>query len=280
MNAIYSLLLISLLASPSNAEGVIELPEMKVENENPRLLFQDVKGPTPNLSDKKRYPFELGEKYEYKVYHRTFMSNVLIGKCLMETGDLKKIDGRWAVSFKLAAISADWYKWVLVIKDSAEGYFDLESNETLFLEVNKRENKYRSSNQVYFDTKKNTITEKDITEDSPKFKKYQIPDDILDAYSIVYLIRKQDLNTVKEIRYNIYSHGKVYPYYSKVLGKYKINLNGKLYDTFKVQVLTKIVGALEQKGGIFVFFSADERKIPMKIKADVKVGHFVADLIE
>lgn len=274
------LTLFLLLASPINAEGVIELPELKVENENPRLIFQETKGSIPNLSDKEKYPFELGEKYEYKVYHRTFMSNILIGKCFMETGNLKKVDGRWAVPFKLAAISADWYKWVLVIKDSAEGYFDLETNETLYLEVNKRENKYRSENQVFFDTKKNIIVEKDVTDEPPKFKKYKIPDDILDAYSIVYLIRKQNLNTVKEIRYKIYSHGKVYPYFSKVLGKHRIDLNGKTYSTFKVQILTKIVGALEQKGGIFVFFSDDEKKIPMKIKADVKVGHFVADLID
>lgn len=258
-----------------------ELKELELGPIEPKIEFATPATPVPSLADRTLYPFQPGESFKYEVRHKTALSSVLIGECLLETGDLKWVAGKWAIRFKLSAISADWYKWMFTIKDTVEGYFDLATNQTLYLTLSKREGSYRQEQKVQFDYFHQRILEQEEDKNGkPKYRQFQNSAGVIDAYSIVYLIRKADLNKVKDIRYRIYSNGVVYDYQSQVLGQYDIEIRGKKHRAHKVEILTKVEGALEQRGGIFVFFSTDNAKVPLRIAADVAVGRFTMDLKE
>ena len=68
----------------------------------------------------------------------------------------------------------------------------------------------------------------------------------------------------------------------KVIGRETIRLNGQSYDTFLVQPDLKGVNPVfEKEAGatILIWVSADERRIPIKLKSKVSVGSFTGELV-
>jgi hypothetical protein len=68
----------------------------------------------------------------------------------------------------------------------------------------------------------------------------------------------------------------------KVIGREIITLNGRSYDTFLVQPDLKGVNPVfEKEAGatILIWVSADERRIPIKLKSKVRVGSFTGELV-
>jgi hypothetical protein len=68
----------------------------------------------------------------------------------------------------------------------------------------------------------------------------------------------------------------------KVIGREMVVLNGKSYDTFLVQPDLKGVNPVfEKEAGatILIWVSADERRIPIKLKSKVRVGSFTGELV-
>ena len=196
----------------------------------------------------------------------------------MKLGDIAKIKGRWAISFALTATSAKWYKWIFVIKNKVKGYFDIKNNQTLFFTTDKIENDYREIKQVQFDYKRQHLIEKDTTGGKVTYRQFMLKSGVIDSYSIIYLIRQSNLRAKKNIKYSIYSGGEVHHYEAKFLGANMIDHHGHKIKALKVELLTKIQGAMEQKGGIYVYLSDDKRRIPLRVQADVAVGKFVVEL--
>jgi len=68
----------------------------------------------------------------------------------------------------------------------------------------------------------------------------------------------------------------------KVIGREIVVLNGKSYDTYLVQPDLKGVNPVfEKEAGatILIWVSADERRIPIKLKSKVSVGSFTGELV-
>jgi hypothetical protein len=68
----------------------------------------------------------------------------------------------------------------------------------------------------------------------------------------------------------------------KVVGREIVVLNGRSYDTFLVQPDLKGVNPVFEKeagAAILIWVSADERRIPIKLKSKVSVGSFTGELV-
>ncbi|MEZ4742459.1 MAG: DUF3108 domain-containing protein [Bdellovibrionota bacterium] len=253
------------------------LKELQLGKLEPEINVQE--GPFNDaLPDLSKLPFQIPELVSMDAYHETFMSRILGGHCHAAIEKLVKIQGRWALKFALRAKSADWYKWIIVIKENIEGYFDLESGKTLYLNVDKQEGSYHQRKTVLFDYDNRRVVEKESEGDTKiHYRQYELDEYVVDSYSILFLIRRQNLFRTKDIFYNIYSNGKVYHLKASVLGQKNIELSNKKIKTHKVEILTKVEGALAQRKGIFMYFSADKGQLPLYSEADVKVGAFTLE---
>lgn len=68
----------------------------------------------------------------------------------------------------------------------------------------------------------------------------------------------------------------------KVIGREIVVLNGRSYDTFLVQPDLKGVNPVFEKeagAAILIWVSADDRRIPIKLKSKVSVGSFTGELV-
>lgn len=278
--SMFLLLAVVILAfgSRAHAEVVKDLEELRLGNIEPKV---DIRKPSPTepRPDLSKLPFKVPETLKFDVFHQTLVSRVLGGHCYMKILDLVKVEGRWALHFKLEAMSAEWYHWVIVLKEEIEGFIDVETGQTHFLKIDKREGSYRQTKTVAFDYKNKRILEKDVTKKETVYHQYRLDHNVIDSYSVLFLIRRTDLNNTKEIAYQVYSNGKVYDLKTLVHGATTVKMRGKEYETNKVEVLSKVQGALEQKKGIFMHFSKDHLQLPILSEADVKVGVFAVELV-
>ncbi len=268
----------SLADNPKRTE--VALTEINPDAQvNPTIITTKPTTPRPDDATLSKLRFRLGESIVFHAFHETWVSRVNVGSCTMSIGkDLHHINGFWAVYFKLTAKSAKWFERLYPIKDVVEGFFEVDTNRTIFLRLDKREHSYYQTMDIVFDYQKNIVFEKDSTKGKVKYHQYQLTQDVVDAYSIIYLIRKKDLIKDAMIDYTIYSGGKTHEMDATVLeDKALVTLNKKPFETFRVKLLTKVEGALEQKGGIFIHFLKDAWQTPIYIAADVKIGKFVLE---
>lgn len=227
------------------------------------------------LSLSRDLPFQPDEEILFDAYHKTPISRVLAGHCRMKLGQIKEVSGKWVMPFTLEAVSADWYKWVFVLKNTISGYFDLSSGKTIWLDEEKKEQSYLLSKIIAFDYEKGQVMERYTNKNKvTKYQQFKLQTEVVDTYSIVYLIRRGDLSKNKNIRYDVYDDGSIYALHAEVVSEESIRVQQNTYDTYKVKLLTKVTGALEQKGGIYVYFTKDKFKKPVLVEGDVAIGIF------
>ena len=249
------------------------------EKVDPKIITTIANIPKPGEEILNKYRFKLGENIVFHAFHETWISRIHVGTCTMSVGkDLMHINNHWAIYFKLTAQSAKWYEKLYPIKDIVEGFFELDTNRTIFLRMDKQERSYFQTMDILFDYQKNIVFEKDFTKGKLKYRQYKLIKDTIDAYSTIFLIRRRDLKAINPIDYTVYSGGNTYDLGAEVVEeRAKIKLYNKEFETIKVKLLTKITGAMEQRGGIFVYFLKDSLQTPIYIDANIKIGRIVLE---
>ncbi len=226
----------------------------------------------------KQFHLDLTENLIYKAYHKTIISSVFMGYCYMQILAVRSIEGRPVIKFRLEANSADWLSWFFVLKDKVTGYFDMEFSYPYYINISKVENRYRQLKEILFDYKSKKMFEESITNGKRKSNQYPLDQTIYDPYSIIYLIRRFDLYPGLTIYYRVYASSKDYLLNASVLSKEEVEVNKTRYKTLKLQLNTKVQGALAQRKGIWIYFTEDKAHVPVMIEADVKIGKFVLEL--
>lgn len=259
--------------------SVKPLKNLALGNIEPRLTIEN-KIETTDLTRKilQKNHFPLDETLVFNAYHVTVVSKVLAGHCYLRTLNLGKMANRLVVRYQMDAISATWYSWFFVIKNHVSGYFDLETQHAYYLRINKTENTYTQLKTIQFDYAKMQIIEKSITKGKLKYQQYLAPQKLFDAYSSLFLVRNGLFEPGRMITYPVYANGEIHTLNAKVLDQRQIEIENKRYNVFKVEIVTRFEGSMEQAGGIFVYFTTDSYHVPILIEADVKVGKFVLEI--
>ncbi len=259
----------------------VELKELEMGAVEPQFKIHSLAN-TPNRFDSilNKKPFTENETLVYNAYHITMVSRILAGHCYMRTFKLGVKDNRPLLHFQMDAISAEWYSWFFVIKDRVVGYFDIEEHYTYFLNILLEENTYNQNKTIVFDHNKHHVIEKSITKGRLKYHQYHTGEKLLDPYSFIYHIRSMEFKSGKVLQYPVYASGKKYILDATILDEEKVTIHDREYPTYKVVLNTKLQGSMEQAGGIFIYFTKDKYRIPVKVEADVKVGRFVLELVK
>jgi len=66
---------------------------------------------------------------------------------------------------------------------------------------------------------------------------------------------------------------------ASVVGREVVETRAGRFDCWKVQVRTAFEGNFASKRDTFIWFSADENRVPVRVSADVALGTFVVNLV-
>ena len=133
------------------------------------------------------------------------------------------------------------------------------------------------------DEEGDTIEEITVIEDGvatrtrKKVKKVQVPRPIYDPISVIYQLRMRDLTIGKTHSFELISDGKLYVVHARAVRREKVQTPAGTFDCIRVEP-QMISGGKEREEHLSIWYTADERRLPVRIRTEIKVGAITATL--
>lgn len=123
-----------------------------------------------------------------------------------------------------------------------------------------------------------TVVEDGVaTRTRKKVKKVKVPRPVFDPISVIYLLRMRDLTPGRVYDFELIADGKLYTVHARVVRKEKVQTPAGTFDCVRVEP-EMISGGVEREERLFFWFTDDERKLPVRIRTEVKFGAVTANL--
>ena len=222
----------------------------------------------------KSFPFHPGEKLIFQAK----WGFIPAGEAVIETLPMANISGTLSYHFvmetKTSARMDVFYKaW-----QRQDSYTDIDMNRSiLYKKLSK--GKHPRDVIVNFDWAKHEATYSNFGE---KMKPIAILPGSFDPLSLFFVIRLYDLKENVQIEIPVTDGKKCMLVKATVAKREKITLSGKTYDTYLVEPDMESIGGVFKKSKnakLKIWFTADERKIPVKIRSKAGIGCFIFELI-
>jgi hypothetical protein len=217
--------------------------------------------------------YRAGENF---IYHIRWFG-IPVGDAVMSIPEITELNGRKVYHLKAEVESSKWFSMIFKIKDRLDSYVDVEGLYPLKFERYQREGGYKAEEIMEYDHINRTATYKSLLNKS--VKTMEIPQGVQDMLSCIYWIRLQEVKPGNSIFVDVNADEKNWKLEVKVLGSERIEmLNLGVYDAFLVEPIAQFRGAILRKGKMWVWVSADERRIPLILKAETPFGPIVTYL--
>ncbi len=228
------------------------------------------------LSNALERPFHPGEKLNFVLK----WGKIPAGKATLEVRPINTVNGESAYHFVMTAKTNSFVDVFFKVRDKIEGFTDLGMNRSLLYKKKQREGGYKRNVMVEFDWNARQAQYKRIDKNR-KEPSISIPPGTLDPLSALYFTRVVDFQEGSTIERPVTDGSKTVIGVVKVIKKETLKIGGKRYETYKLQPSTEGIGGVfkESKNAkLFVWVTADERRLPVKVKSKVVVGSFVGEL--
>lgn len=222
------------------------------------------------------FPFAEGEKLLYELK----WGLVPAGEASLEILPNKIIDGVEGRHFRMTAKSNAFVDVFYKVRDVVDGYTDLPVTHSLLYKKKQNEGSTQRDIVVTFNWEENTAQYSNFGKLNPPIS---INDGSFDPFSVIYYCRLFNFNRNEDIVRPITDGKKAVLGRAWFKGRKTISIKGTTYDTFLIEPeIEHISGVFKKskKAKIQIWLTADDRRIPVKIKSKVAVGSFVAELAE
>lgn len=171
-------------------------------------------------------------------------------------------------------------KWFFKVKDQYESYFD-KHTITPYKFIRKiDEGGYTKDIEINFDQKVNKAFVNDKKNNIKK--EFSIPVDIQDMVSTYYYLRNSiDVDKLKigdEFRTNMFFDEENYGFKLKYIGVEIIDTDFGDVEALKFRPSVMSGRVFKEEESLTLWVSKDKNKVPLRIKADLRVGSLRADL--
>jgi hypothetical protein len=110
-----------------------------------------------------------------------------------------------------------------------------------------------------------------------KVKKVDVPRPVYDPISVIYFLRTVDLTDGKVHELPLVADGKLYMVRTRVLRRETIETPAGSFRTIVVEPEMESAGRKREEK-LLIWYSDDERRIPVRIRSEIKVGAITATL--
>ena len=228
-----------------------------------------------SLYNKSFNSFKSGEFFEYKLHYGFLNASYA-------SLELKKEILNDSLVYRATAIgrTTGLARLFYRVDDLYEAFFPLEKVKPLKSIRDIYEGGYvRKAETVYDDKNKTATILNKITNEERVIKLKSGYQDIISTF---YFLRKHlDISKLKEgdiIFVNIFFASQNYPFKMKYLGIERIKTKFGLIECLKLKPFMEAGRVFRSNEGIDLWVTNDENRIPVKVKANLRVGTIVADL--
>lgn len=220
--------------------------------------------------------FQPGEKLTFRL-RWTFIN---AGYATMEVLPMETRNGQREFHFVLTAKSNTFIDTFYKVRDRIDAWANAAMEHSLLYKKNQREGRHRRDEIVRFDWENIKAKYEDT------YRKRQKQIDLMsgsfDPLSAFYYVRTQKISEGVVIKRPVTDGKKNVIGILTVVGREKITVDGKEYDTWLIIPDLKHIGGVFKKSPnakVRLWVTADERQLPVKIASKVVVGSFVGELI-
>lgn len=122
-----------------------------------------------------------------------------------------------------------------------------------------------------------TIEDGLATRKRRKIKTIKVPRPVFDPISVIYLLRTRDLTIGKVHDFDLIADGKLYAVHARVVRKEKVETPAGTFNCIRVEP-QMLSGGVERGERLFIWYTDDERRLPVRIRTEIKVGAITASL--
>ncbi|MEQ6124991.1 DUF3108 domain-containing protein [Pseudotenacibaculum sp. MALMAid0570] len=224
--------------------------------------------------EKKVKPYKSGEWLEYKMSYSGFL------KAGTATLELKEtlLDGKKVFYAKGFGKTSTFVGWFFKVRDTYESYFDKEDSKPYLFKRDVNEGGHIIKRDTKFDHKNKIATIHDY-----KYKTVKQAEigDVQDMISTFYYLRNIKTDTLKsgdEISLDMFFDSKTFPFKLKFLGTEILKTRFGKIKTLKFRPIVQAGRVFKENESVTIWVTADDNKIPIKLKAALAVGSLRAEL--
>ncbi|WP_243544082.1 DUF3108 domain-containing protein [Pseudodesulfovibrio tunisiensis] len=222
-----------------------------------------------------KVPFGPGEKLSYEIYW-TFIK---VGYAELEVMPDTEMNGVPARHFRAEARTTPAIDNFYKVRDCMEAWTDRDVTRSLRYRKDQNEGTYHKKVDLVFDWSVNRTFRYIRGELRHELKQ---PEHAFDPMSVLFNYRRQVL--YKTMRYGVpVTDGKKSVIGESVVdGMETVETKAGTFRCWRVNLDVKHISGVFRKSpdaALVVWFSADERRIPVKVWSKVKVGHFTLELV-
>jgi hypothetical protein len=262
------------ISAPLAQQQAAEKPVQGKENTSDKTPTEEkVKVVLPKIPHP--LPFKIGENLLYDVSFERLIFSGSIGDMIFS---VSKAENNQAdlMTLKVDLVSKGFFPSLFGIKVKDQfsavvnkGDFGLFSSSKL-----RQEGKTNTEekNQVNRKEGRVTYTFRDLanTEAQPKVVETECPNWVQDIISAIYFLRTQELKEGAVIPIPITDHGQNYVIDAVIGKREEVKVDAGKFKTFKVETKAFSGRLIRKSGELFLWFSDDARRLP--VKARVKVS--------
>lgn len=249
-----------------------------------------VLGRQPELEDSEGFnhlrrpaldPFRVGEKVVHSV--RYFSAEA--GQLTLSVLPFLEVNNKKSYHFQIGLKTSSLFSNFYSVDDVVDTFMDFENLVPHVYKMNVRETGKLANSQVYFNHEllRSNFWEKKYTEKNgqeEKKKSWDILPFSQNAFSGIFYMRIFNWQVGKQYSFRVSDDEKNVIFKGTALAKEKLETEAGTFNAIKIKTDIISRGALTPSGNIFMWISDDDRKLLLRIEAEIKIGKLVSEIIE
>ena len=206
---------------------------------------------------------------------------VTAGRSTLNVENFEMIDGRQTYHLVSQARSVGMVDTFYRVADRNEAWLDRHSLTSVRYSKRLREGSFSEDTMTELDQPRRhwKSVEHRLDKNRTREREGELPPDVLDVQSSLYFVRTLPLEIGKKFSLDVHSGDKIYPLVVTVLRREKVSVPAGKFDCWVVEPLLRGPGMFVSKGKkLQVWLTADERRMPVRMRSEVFFGHVSAEL--
>jgi hypothetical protein len=163
------------------------------------------------------------------------------------------------------------------VEDRVESVIDRDTLSALRLDVKQRQGKRRRNRVTEFDQVNHTAT---VIKNGQQ-KVFEIPPSVQDSLSCLYYFRSLPAIRVGEtVTIDVHESNKNWRLGIVALNRERIKTEAGEFMAIRTKARVEFEGVFLDRGDVYVWFTDDDRRLPVRMDSKIKVGRISAKLIE
>ena len=227
-----------------------------------------------SFAQEKTTVFKKGEWLRYKMSYSGFLK---AGNATLSV-DTDTINGKEVFHVTGKGWTTGVIKWFFKVEDNYQSYFDPKTIQPYVFKRNINEGGYTINREIKFNYQSKKATVLDFKLQTSETIDI---DNVQDMMSAFYFLRNQDVSKLKtgdEIALDMFMDSEIYPFKLVFLGEELLKTRFGKINSLKFRPMVQAGRIFKENESVTIWITADENKIPIKLKASLAVGSLRAEL--